>query len=48
VGAISRWNCVSFERRTADGRIESFMVTNTSEHDREKLNLPLAVTMKVR
>jgi len=36
-----------FERRTTDGRIVGFMVMNFSTHDREKLNLPLAVTVKV-
>lgn len=35
-----------FERRTPDGRIVGFMVMNFSKHDREKLNLPLAVTVK--
>lgn len=35
-----------FERRTTDGRIVGFMVMNFSKHDREKLNLPLAVTVK--
>jgi uncharacterized protein YuzE len=35
-----------FERRTTDGRIVGFMVMNFSRHDREKLNLPLAVTVK--
>lgn len=35
-----------FERRTADGRVVGFMVMNFSKHDREKLNLPLAVTVK--
>ena len=35
-----------FERRTTDGRIVGFMVMNLSKHDREKLNLPLAITAK--
>jgi uncharacterized protein YuzE len=35
-----------FERRTTDGRIVGFMVMNFSRYDREKLNLPLAVTVK--
>jgi hypothetical protein len=35
-----------FERRTTDGRVVGFMVMNFSKHDREKLNLPLAVTVK--
>lgn len=35
-----------FERRTTDGRIVGFMVMNFSQHDREKLDLPLAVTVK--
>jgi uncharacterized protein YuzE len=35
-----------FERRMTDGRIVGFMVMNLSKHDREKLNLPLAVTVK--
>ena len=35
-----------FERRTTDGRIVGFTVMNFSKHDREKLNLPLAVTVK--
>jgi uncharacterized protein YuzE len=35
-----------FERRTPDGRIVGFMVMNFSKHDREKLNLPLAVTVR--
>jgi uncharacterized protein YuzE len=36
-----------FERRTTDGRVVGFMVMNFSKHDREKLNLPLPVTVKV-
>lgn len=35
-----------FERRSTDGRIVGFMVMNFSQHDRESLNLPLAVTVK--
>lgn len=35
-----------FERRTTDGRVVGFMVMNFSQHDREKLNLPLAVTVR--
>jgi len=35
-----------FERRTPDGRVIGFMVMNFSKHDRETLNLPLAVTVK--
>ncbi|MFZ4828485.1 MAG: DUF2283 domain-containing protein [Phototrophicaceae bacterium] len=35
-----------FERRTPDGRVIGFMVMNFSTHDREKLNLPIAVTVK--
>ena len=35
-----------FERRTPDGRVVGFMVMNFSKHDREQLNLPLAVTAK--
>ena len=35
-----------FERRTTDGHIVGFMVMNFSKHDREKLNLPLEVTVK--
>ncbi len=34
-----------FERRTTDGRVVGFMVMNFSKHDRESLNLPLAVTV---
>lgn len=37
-----------FERRTTDGRVIGFMVMNFSKHDREKLNLPLAVTVRTR
>lgn len=33
-----------FERRTPDGRVIGFAVFNFSKHDRDKLNLPLAVT----
>jgi uncharacterized protein YuzE len=33
-----------FERRTNDGRIVGFAVFNFSKHDRDKLNLPLAIT----
>lgn len=35
-----------FERRTTDGRVVGFMVMNFSKHDREKLMLPLTVTVK--
>jgi len=35
-----------FERRPTDGRVIGFMVMNFSQHDRESLNLPLAVTVK--
>jgi len=35
-----------FERRTTDGRVVGFMVMNFSKHDRDKLNLPIAVTVK--
>jgi uncharacterized protein YuzE len=35
-----------FERRTTDGRIVGFMVMNFSKHDREKLSLPLSVTVR--
>jgi uncharacterized protein YuzE len=35
-----------FERRTTDGRVVGFMVMNFSRHNREKLSLPLAVTVK--
>ena len=35
-----------FERRTPDGRVVGIMVMNFSQHDRDKLNLPLAVTVK--
>ena len=35
-----------FERRTPDGRIVGFAVFNFSKHDRDKLTLPLAVTVK--
>ena len=35
-----------FERRTPAGRVVGFMVMNFSKHDREKLNLPLTVTVK--
>ena len=33
-----------FERRTPDGRVIGFAVFNFSQHDRDKLMLPLAVT----
>lgn len=33
-----------FERRTPNGRIIGFAVFNFSQHDRDKLTLPLAVT----
>jgi uncharacterized protein YuzE len=35
-----------FERRTTDGRVVGFMVMNFSQHNREKLNLPLVVTAR--
>ena len=35
-----------FERRTTDGRVVGFMVMDFSKHDRDKLNLPIAVTVK--
>jgi uncharacterized protein YuzE len=35
-----------FERRTTDGRVVGFMVMNFSKHDRDKLNLPISVTVK--
>jgi uncharacterized protein YuzE len=34
-----------FERRTPDGRVVGFAVFNFSQHDRDKLTLPLAVTV---
>lgn len=36
-----------FERRTPDGRVVGFMVMNFSHHDREALDLPIAVTVHV-
>ena len=33
-----------FERRTPDGRVIGFAVFNFSQHDRDKLRLPLTVT----
>jgi uncharacterized protein YuzE len=33
-----------FERRTPDGRVVGFMVMNFSKHDRQSLQLPMAVT----
>lgn len=33
-----------FERRTPDGRIVGFAVFDFSQHDRDRLTLPLAVT----
>jgi uncharacterized protein YuzE len=33
-----------FERRTPEGRIVGFAVFNFSQHDRDKLTLPLEVT----
>lgn len=33
-----------FERRTPDGRVVGFAVLNFSQHDRDRLTLPLAVT----
>jgi hypothetical protein len=33
-----------FERRTTDGRVVGVMVLNFSQHDRESLTLPLAIT----
>jgi uncharacterized protein YuzE len=35
-----------FERRTADGRVVGFAVLNFSKHDKDSLQLPLAVTAK--
>jgi uncharacterized protein YuzE len=35
-----------FERRTTDGRVVGFVVMNFSKHDGDKLNLPIAVTVK--
>ena len=35
-----------FERRTAEGRVVGFAVFNLSKHDRDKLALPLAVTVE--
>jgi hypothetical protein len=34
------------ERRTTDGRVVGFRVVNFSRHDRDKLNLPIAVTVR--
>jgi uncharacterized protein YuzE len=33
-----------FERRTPDGRVVGFAVFNFSQHDRDKLTLPLTIT----
>ncbi|MBI5958860.1 MAG: DUF2283 domain-containing protein [Chloroflexi bacterium] len=33
-----------FERRTVDGRVIGFVVFNFSQHDRDKLHLPLVIT----
>jgi hypothetical protein len=33
-----------FERRTPDGRVVGFAVMNFSQHDRNGLKLPLAIT----
>lgn len=33
-----------FERRSPDGRVVGFAVFNFSQHDRDSLTLPLAVT----
>lgn len=33
-----------FERRTPDGRVVGFAVMNFSQHDRDRLTLPLAVS----
>ncbi|MBX3066982.1 MAG: DUF2283 domain-containing protein [Anaerolineae bacterium] len=33
-----------FERRTNDGRVIGVTILNFSQHDRDKLQLPLAVT----
>ena len=33
-----------FERRTPDGRVVGFAVMNFSQHDRDRLMLPLAIT----
>jgi uncharacterized protein YuzE len=35
-----------FERRTPDGRVVGFLVMNFSKHDRERLQLPIAVMVK--
>jgi uncharacterized protein YuzE len=35
-----------FERRTPDGRVVGVMVMNFSKHDRERLSLPLVVTVE--
>lgn len=34
-----------FERRTPDGRIVGFAVLNFSKHDRDKISLPMVVTV---
>ena len=34
-----------FERRTSEGRVVGFTVLNFSKHDRNKLTLPLTVTV---
>ncbi|MCC6455565.1 MAG: DUF2283 domain-containing protein [Caldilineaceae bacterium] len=34
-----------FERRTSEGRVVGFTVLNFSKHDRDKLTLPLTVTV---
>ena len=36
-----------FERRTPDGRVVGVVVMNFSKHDRDELQLPIAVTVKV-
>lgn len=33
-----------FERRTPDGRVVGFAVMNFSQHDRDRLMLPLSIT----
>jgi uncharacterized protein YuzE len=35
-----------FERRATDGRVVGFLVMNFSKHERSKINLPIAVTVK--
>lgn len=35
-----------FERRTPDGRVIGFSVLNFSQHDRDEIRLPLAVSVE--